>query len=200
MILSKQEKISLVADAIRKCEKCPELVANRTQAVPGHGDVESQIVIIGESCGKTEDRDGIPFCGTSGKLLCNILLACGIERESVFITNTCRCRPPNNRTPTPEEAKNCRPFLDLELRAIAPKYIVCLGACAAQNLLGTEEKISSLRGRWHEYKGIKVRCLFHPSFALRNKAAKVAIWEDFQSILNDPDFHNKITETPKELK
>jgi DNA polymerase len=176
--MTKEEKISLIVEKINQCEKCPELCASRIQTVPGTGNVNADIVIIGEAPGRTESERGIPFCGRSGELLTNILAACNIKREEIFITNTCKCRPPNNRTPLPDEVENCRPFLNLQLKAINPRYIICMGSCASQNLLGVTTPIGAMRGQWFDYQNIKVMATWHPAYALRNKSAKQEIYED----------------------
>lgn len=175
--MTNQEKLDLIAEKVRQCNKCVEFDRSNP-AVTGNGSPESKIVFCGEAEGKEELSQGKPFVGKAGNLLTNILAACGVKREDVFITNTCQCRPPNNRTPLPEEAANCRPFLDLQLKVIHPKFIVCLGACAAQNLLNTKTPIGQLRGQWHEYKGIKVMATWHPAYALRNSNAKYEIYKD----------------------
>jgi uracil-DNA glycosylase len=183
--MNKKEKLQLIADKISQCQRCSELCVNRLKTVPGDGNPDTKIVLLGEGPGKDESEQGIPFCGRSGRLLTNILTACGIQREDVFIANILKCRPPNNRTPSSEEAQNCRPFLDLQLKVIVPKYIVCLGTCAAQNLLGVDTPISKMRGKWHEYKGIKVLPTFHPSYLLRNPSAKKDVWNDLQLLLSE---------------
>lgn len=179
-------ELQILATEAAACTKCPELVQSRTQVVLWEGNPTTQIMIIGESAGQEEDKNGKPFCGRSGELLTNILKACNINREDVLITNTILCHPPKNRNPTPIEAANCRHFLDEQINIIKPKYIICLGAVAAQNLLNTEDKISSLRGRWHDYKGIKVLATYHPSFLLRTgDRSKQAVWDDLQLLLQE---------------
>ena len=192
--MSREVKLQAVQEKVAACMKCPALVANRTQTVFGSGNPNASIVFIGEGPGKDEDEQGLPFVGKSGQLLTNILTACGIKREDVYILNIVKCRPPGNRAPQPEEASNCRLFLELQLRIINPKYIVCLGAVAAQNLLQTETKISALRGEWHVFSlddtfgmpvNSKVLCTWHPSYLLRNPAAKIDAWNDMQILLKE---------------
>jgi DNA polymerase len=181
--MNKEEKLKLIDGKISQCTKCEGLVANRTKAVPGVG-VPSQIVFLGEAPGKDEDRIGEPFVGRAGKLLDEVLEKCGLSREkNIYITNTCKCRPPKNRNPEPEEATNCRPFLDLQRKVINPTFIVCLGAVAAQNLLGVDTPIGYLRGEWHNYGKFKVLCTWHPAYALRNRDAKEGIFNDLQLLL-----------------
>ena len=181
--------MAAIADKVSRCKKCQELVANRTQTVFGDGSPNAKIVFCGEGPGGDEDKQGVPFVGRAGKLLDNILQACNLKREEVYILNIVKCRPPGNRNPLPEEAKNCRPFLDLQLRVIRPTYIVCLGAVAAQNLLGLKTPISMLRGEWREYRcpdfTAKVLCTYHPAYLLRNPAAKKDAWEDMKMLLKD---------------
>lgn len=194
--MEKPEKLRLVSEKIKECQKCPVLVANRTQAVPGHGNPYAEIAIIGEAGGQQEDEKGIPFCGKSGQLLDNILKSCNIERNDVFVLNICCCRPPNNRPPTPTEAENCRPFLDLQLKIVNPKYIMCLGTSASQYLLRMPVSITSVRGTWFKYENhpvnAKVMLTFHPSYALRcGETVKKKIYDDFQMLLKDRSLHNK---------
>lgn len=181
--MNKNIKLQLIASKISQCQKCPELCVERLKTVPGCGNVDSPIVFIGEGPGKHESEQGIPFCGRSGTLLNNILNACGLKREDVFVLNICKCRPPNNRTPTSEEALACRPFLNLQLKVLNPKYLVCLGSCAAQNLLQTEATIGSLRGQWHAYLHMQLMPTWHPSYGLRNKIAKHQIYEDIMKVV-----------------
>ena len=190
--LTNQQKLTLIAEKVHECRRCTEFIASTINHAPGEGDPHAKIVLVGEALGKTESEQGRPFVGAAGKLLDNILTAAGVKREDIYITNTCLCRPPNNRTPTSEEAKNCRVFLNLQLGVIQPDFIICLGACASQNLLGTEERIGNLRGKWHEYKGMKVLCTWHPSYALRGgKVVKQQIWQDLQLLLKHPEFQSK---------
>lgn len=183
--MDKQEKLTLLNDKVKTCQKCAELVEYRTQTVFGEGNPNTQIVFLGEAPGKNEDEQGRPFVGKAGQLLDNILKACGFERAQVYILNILKCRPPSNRVPTPEEATNCRPFLDLQLKIIAPKYIVCMGASAAQYLLDSKIPISQMRKTWYNYQGVKVICTFHPAYLLRNPEAKKEMWDDLQILLAD---------------
>lgn len=113
--MTKLKMIDLVKEKACSCTKCPELVKSRTQVVFGHGNTNSNLVLLGESSGRNEDKQGIPFCGESGRLLNNIIKKCGWKREDIYITNTILCHPDNNRNPSEEEMNNCRPFLDLQL-------------------------------------------------------------------------------------
>lgn len=189
--MTKGDMLTLLGSKVHTCEKCPDLVASRRQPVFGEGDPNARVVFMGEAPGRTEDKENRPFCGESGRLLDNIIKACGWRREDVYILNTVKCHPDWNRTPTPEETCNCRPYLELQLKIIRPRIIICLGAVAAQNLLGTTESVNSLRSRWHEYSHppvrAKVRVTFHPAYILRNPADKGKIWEDMKAVLGELD-------------
>ena len=143
-----------------------------------------RLVFIGEAPGADEDRRGEPFVGRAGQLLTDIIVkGMKLRRQDVYIMNILRCRPPDNRTPLPVEAAACREYLDAQLAIIQPEFICCLGACAAQHLLGTDTAIGRLRGRLHDFKGIKVLCTYHPAYVLRNPAAKRQVWDDIQILM-----------------
>jgi len=171
---------------VAACTRCKELAAQRTQTVFGDGNPHSSIFILGEAPGADEDRLGIPFVGKAGQLLTNILKACGLARDDVYIANILKCRPPGNRDPNSDEASNCRDYLDAQIEFIKPQFIVCFGRVAAINLLDVDATISSLRGKWHNYKGRQVLCTYPPSYLLRaGKCAMQAVWEDLQLLLMD---------------
>ena len=178
-------ELQMVAKKVAKCVKCKELAETRTQTVFGVGTPKARLVFCGEAPGADEDRQGIPFVGRAGKLLMKIIEACTLTRDDIYILNILRCRPPGNRNPLPEEADNCRGWLDAQLEIIKPEYMCCLGAVAAQNLLQTTETIGNLRGSFHDYKGIKVLCTYHPAYLLRNPAAKKPTWEDMQLLMGE---------------
>lgn len=178
----------MLKEKANSCTKCEELVKNRKQVVFGEGDNNAKILLCSEAPGFTEDELGRPFVGMAGELLDNIIKACGWKRENLFITNTCLCRPPNNRTPTDIEANNCKPFLKLQIKAVNPKYIICFGLTAAKNLLNTNAYMSQLRGKWHkyvdDYVNSDVIVTYHPSYALRvGEETKQQIWEDLLPLL-----------------
>lgn len=186
--MNNAEKLSVVQRHVKECSRCPELVENRTQTVFGVGNPNARIVLCGEAPGRDEDKCGEPFVGRAGKLLDSILAELGLKRQDIYILNICKCRPPANRAPTPEEAKNCRPYLNLQLKAIKPNFIICVGAVAAQNLLGVDTPITQMRGMnhgWYEYEGIKVLCTYHPAYLLRNPEAKKDCWADLQLLLKE---------------
>ena len=151
----------------------------------GDGNPQARLCFLGEAPGRDEDSQGIPFVGRAGKLLNDIIQACTLQREDVYILNVIKCRPPENRNPAPEEAENCSGFLQRQLETIKPEYICCLGTVAAQNLLDTKETIGRLRGQFHEYQGIKVLATYHPAYLLRNPSAKRQVWDDMQMLMRD---------------
>lgn len=182
----RRHELTVLAEQVRTCPRCAELAATRTQTVFGTGPVDAELCLIGEAPGADEDRTGEPFVGPAGQLLNRILAACGMKREEVYICNIIKCRPPGNRAPKPEEAANCRDYLDRQLELVKPKFICALGGTAAQNLLGTTAPIGKLRGRFHSYKGIPVLVTYHPAFLLphRSPAKKADVWEDMKMLLN----------------
>jgi DNA polymerase len=176
--------LAAVARRVAACTRCAELVRTRTQTVFGVGDPHARLVFLGEAPGADEDRQGEPFVGRAGQLLNDIIVkGMKMRREDVYILNILRCRPPDNRTPLPAEAVNCREYLDAQLAIIQPEFICCLGACAAQNLLDTDTPIGKLRGRFHDFHGVQVLCTYHPAYLLRNPPAKRQVWEDIQILM-----------------
>lgn len=167
------------------CTRCGELAGTRTQTVFGVGPVNASICFFGEAPGADEDAAGEPFVGRAGQLLTKIIEACTLRRDDVYILNVLKCRPPGNRVPLPEEVANCRAFFERQFEVIAPRYICCLGTTAAQALLQTTEPIGELRGRWFTYGSAKVICTYHPSYLLRNPAAKRHVWDDMKLLMAD---------------
>jgi uracil-DNA glycosylase family 4 len=164
--------------AVAACRKCG-LCEARKQAVLGVGDVNADWLFVGEGPGAEEDQRGEPFVGQAGKLLDNMLAAIGLRRGSdVYIANSVKCRPPENRTPTPEETAACLPYLERQIELIRPKLIVALGRPAAQTLLQSEVKIGAARGRLHDHRGIPVIVTYHPAYLLRTLQDKAKAWED----------------------
>lgn len=182
---SRQRLLEELAGQVRICQRCRELARYRTQTVFGVGQVCPRVVFFGEAPGADEDRQGEPFVGRAGQLLTKIIEACGWRREEVYIMNVLKCRPPDNRTPLPQEVENCRPFFERQLEILRPEYIVCLGSVSSQALLETTDSVGKLRGCWHRYRGSKVLVTYHPSYLLRNPAAKKYVWEDMQMLLRD---------------
>jgi DNA polymerase len=176
-------ELTVLAGRVAGCTRCTELAATRTQTVFGVGRLDPEICFIGEAPGADEDAQGEPFVGAAGQLLNRIITACGMKREEVYICNILRCRPPGNRLPLPNESANCREYLDRQLELVNPKFIVALGACAAQNLLNTTLSIGKLRGQFQEYRGIPVLCTYHPAYLLRSPDKKRDVWEDMKKLL-----------------
>jgi DNA polymerase len=146
----------------------------------------ARLVFMGEAPGADEDRQGEPFVGRAGQLLTDIITkGMKIRREDVYILNTIKCRPPGNRAPLPQEAANCREYLEQQLAIILPEFICCLGAVAAQNLLGSSASIGQLRGRFHDFQDIKVLCTYHPAYVLRYAPAKRQVWDDIQMLMKE---------------
>jgi uracil-DNA glycosylase family 4 len=173
--------VSLRAE-IGDCTRC-KLHSGRTNLVFGVGDPEATLMFIGEGPGADEDEQGEPFVGRAGQLLTQIIRAMGFTREQVYIANVVKCRPPGNRNPEPDEIAQCSPFLRAQIAAITPRVIVALGKFAAQTLLGTETPISRLRGHFHPMGDTVVMPTFHPSYLLRNPAAKREVWEDMKMVM-----------------
>jgi len=181
----RQEKLSQLSACVADCVRCPHLARTRTKTVFGVGNPQAKILFIGEAPGADEDRTGEPFVGRAGQLLTKIIEACGWKREEIYLCNILRCRPPDNRTPTETEANNCREYLDGQIAIVDPEYIVCWGSCAAQNLLATKDAIGRMRQRFFTHGRAKVLCTYHPSYLLRNPAAKKPVWEDMKFLLAD---------------
>jgi uracil-DNA glycosylase family 4 len=203
---SEEERRSLSLEEVRKvlgdCQRC-KLHRTRRTLVFGEGNKKAKLMIIGEGPGYEEDVQGKPFVGRAGQLLTNILQSIHLQREEVYITNIIKCRPPQNRNPEPDEIQTCYPFLLLQIQAIQPRIICTLGTFAAQTLLKTDAKITSLRGKFYEFTpleslavdgevrapsfltgqaGIKVFPTYHPAYLLRNPERKRDVWEDMKQI------------------
>lgn len=188
--ITKREALSILAERACSCTRCPDLVASRDKVVFGEGSPGARLAIIGEAPGATESREGRPFCGPSGKLLDETLLANGVSRDQVYICNILKCHPEWNRDPTPEEASNCRGFLEMQIRVVDPDAILCLGGVAAKTLLETEVPVSRLRNVWHDCriggKSRKLRVAFHPSYLLRNRTKVQLLIDDVAEALRGP--------------
>lgn len=176
----------LTLEPVRKkalqCQAC-RLSQGRKTVVFGEGSLAADLVFIGEGPGRQEDLQGRPFVGAAGKLLTKIIEAMGLTRESVYIMNVVKCRPPMNRPPEPDEIAACRPYLQAQLATIAPKVICALGRTAAQALLETEAPMRELRGKLLAVNGIPVLVTFHPAYLLRNPSAKKEVWADMQQVI-----------------
>ena len=166
---------------IGDCTRCP-LHLERTHVVHTEGNRKARLMFVGEAPGADEDAQARPFVGRAGQLLTKIIEAIGLKREEVLIGNVNRCRPPQNRAPMPDEAATCKPYLEREIAVAQPDVIVVLGNTALRNLLDTREGITRARGRFHEYKGIKVMPTFHPAYLLRDPSKKRETWEDLKKV------------------
>jgi uracil-DNA glycosylase family 4 len=175
-----------VREELGDCRRC-KLHSTRTNIVFGAGNPRALLVFVGEGPGRDEDLQGKPFVGLAGQLLTKIIQAIQLTREEVYIANIIKCRPPGNRNPEPDEIQACEPFLIKQLEAIRPKLICALGTFAAQTLLKTEERISLLRGRFHQYQGIPLMPTYHPAYLLRNPQFKRDVWEDMKKIKKEYD-------------
>jgi uracil-DNA glycosylase family 4 len=175
--------LNLIREKVVHCTRCKELCTTRTQTVFGVGNPMTRLVFLGEAPGADEDKQGEPFVGRAGQLLDKIIEACTLKREQIYILNILKCRPPGNRNPEPDEAANCREYLEGQLDIIRPDFICCLGAVAARNLLQTEVPISKLRGKLQTWRGVQVMCTYHPAYLLRNPAAKRDVWEDMKTLM-----------------
>lgn len=179
----KSTALNQMAELVSACRRCTELADSRRQTVFGVGNPNAEIMFIGEAPGADEDRQGEPFVGAAGQLLNRIISACELKREDLYICNILRCRPPGNRNPRPQEAASCREFLDAQIRIVDPDYIICWGTVAAQNLLQETRSVGQLRGSFLKHGRADVLCTYHPSYLLRNPAAKKQVWADMQLFL-----------------
>ncbi len=166
------------------CRRCG-LHEGRTNVVFGEGDPAGNIMFVGEGPGADEDRTGRPFVGRAGALLTKIIQAMGLERSDVYITNIVKCRPPGNRDPEPDEISVCLPYLEKQIDIIGPRVICALGRVATQTLVGERRGITALRGRFFEYRGIKLMPTFHPAACLRQPANKRLVWEDIKEVMKE---------------
>jgi DNA polymerase len=175
------ESLETIRSFIGDCQRC-KLSKGRKNIVFGQGNPSAALMFVGEAPGADEDEQGLAFIGRAGQLLTKIIEAIGLTRDEVFIANVIKCRPPQNRNPEPDEITACQPFLERQIDSIRPKVLVGLGKFGGQWLLKTAEPISKIRGRFGDYKGIKVMPTYHPAFLLRNPAAKKEVWEDMKAV------------------
>jgi uracil-DNA glycosylase len=173
--------IAELFEAIRDCKRCP-LGATRTNLVLGIGDEHAEIMFVGEAPGFHEDKQGIPFVGPAGQLLDQLLGSIGLERSQVYIANTLKCRPPENRDPQPEELETCTPFLFKQIELIKPRIICTLGNHATKTLLATSTGITQLHGRLTRKGDLAYVPMFHPAAALHKPPLKNTLIEDFQRL------------------
>ncbi len=172
-------RLEVLAEESRTCTRC-RLHQERTQSVFARGSERAPVVFVGEGPGHQEDQQGLPFVGPAGQLLDKMIAAMGLSADELYICNVVKCRPPNNRTPNPDEAAACRPYLEAQLEVVAPKVIVALGRCAAENL-GAEGR--GWRGAWTTWKGIRVMSTYHPAYLLRSPEQKRVVWQDLQAVV-----------------
>jgi len=191
-LFPKDRLLKLVADQINNCTEC-ELCKDSGKKVPGEGNRNAEIVLCGEAPGAKESELGIPFVGRAGKLLDNMIKAMGYKREDLYILNTVKCRPPNNRNPEPAEIESCAKYLDMQLQIIDPFLIIALGAVASDRLLSETvgQSLSSRRGKIHslciDKSRYNVICTYHPAYLLRNPAAKAEAHKDLTLVKNTID-------------
>lgn len=182
----------------QKCTKCP-LHDGRKSVVFGNGPVPCDLMLIGEAPGADEDIQGLPFVGKAGQLLTQVLESVGIKRpQDIYITNTVKCRPPENRTPLANEQASCKPYLDAQIKLVNPKIILLAGAPAVKAVLNSEEPISKIRGKWQKLEGsdIHIMPIFHPSYLLRNPiktsgSPKWLTWQDMQEVKHALEFYQQ---------
>ena len=179
--LQTKESLADIWRDLGECTRCG-LCEGRTQVVNTHGNHHARLMFVGEAPGADEDAQGKPFVGRAGQLLTKIIEAIGFKREEVLIGNVNRCRPPGNRQPTLEEAAICRPFLFREIAVVQPEVIVVMGNTALHNLLEIRKGISSVRGQFQDFRGIKVMPTFHPAYLLRDPSKKRETWEDLKKV------------------
>lgn len=192
----RETKLRVILEDIgADCQRCKLAQLGRKQIVFGTGDPDAELMFIGEGPGADEDQQGLPFVGRAGQLLNNMINAMGLKREQVYIANIVKCRPPGNRTPERDECDTCSPFLMRQIRVVRPKVIVALGATAAKNLLGMNDSMASLRGRFYDFSpkrsltdtdepfDCKLAVTYHPAFLLRDPRQKGEAWKDLQMVM-----------------
>jgi uracil-DNA glycosylase family 4 len=175
------DSLDAIAQSVASCKRCP-LYATALNPVPGQGNPNAALMIVGEAPGATEDEQGLAFVGAAGQLLTKILAAVELNREDVFICNVLKHRPPGNRNPMPDEVTACSPYLVRQFELIRPRAILALGTFAAQTLLETKLSIGKLRSQVHRYYGVPLIVTYHPAALLRNPSWKRPTWEDVQLV------------------
>ncbi len=181
---SKIAALKIIREEIGDCTRCA-LHKGRNKLVFADGTPVARLMFIGEGPGADEDAQGLPFVGRAGQLLNNMIGAMGLKREEVYIANVVKCRPPGNRTPEPEEANTCSPFLFRQIDVVNPEVIVALGATAATYLLGARQPLAGLRGRVHNVRGAKLIVTYHPAYLLRDPRQKKEAWADLQIAMRE---------------
>jgi len=181
-----QKSLQELYSTVCGCMRCP-LGQSRTKFVFGDGNPQADIMFIGEAPGADEDRQGLPFVGRAGQLLTKMIKAIELHREDVYIGNILKCRPPGNRDPKQEEIEKCEPILIRQIEIIKPKIICALGRISGQTLLRTKSSLTALRGKVHDYRGVKLMVTYHPAALLRNPKWKSAAWEDLKFLRREYD-------------
>lgn len=179
--ISKAEMLLAIRSEVFNCKRCG-LYRSRRNVVFGDGSPHAKLLFVGEAPGFEEDLQGLPFVGQAGKLLTKMIEAIGLSRDSVYICNVLKCRPPGNRSPLPEEMSVCKEYLLRQIEIISPQVVCCLGKYAAYALLETDEPITKIRGKDYNYKGAFLIPTFHPAYLLRNPDSKKHVWEDLKKI------------------
>lgn len=180
----REAALRVIQEDIGECTRC-ELHKGRHKIVFGDGDPSARLMFVGEGPGADEDAQGLPFVGRAGQLLNNMIVAMGLKREEVYIANVVKCRPPGNRTPEPEEAHTCSPFLFRQIDVVRPEMLVALGATAATYLLGQRQPLAGLRGRVHSVRGSRLIVTYHPAYLLRDPRQKKEAWADLQIAMRE---------------
>jgi uracil-DNA glycosylase family 4 len=178
----KNAALKVILEDIGDCTRC-RLSKGRNKLVFGTGNVNADIMFVGEGPGADEDEQGLPFVGRAGQLLNNMITAMGLKREDVYIANVVKCRPPGNRTPERDECDTCSPFLMQQIEVVKPKIIVALGAVAAKNLLSLNDSMANLRGHIYDFKNTKLAVTYHPAYLLRDPRQKAEAWKDLQMVM-----------------
>ena len=185
------DELRAIDETVRSCRRCENLAAARTHTVFGTGNPQADLMFVGEAPGADEDHAGEPFVGRAGELLTKIITAMGLSREKVYIANVLKCRPDmpegstGNRPPTPEEMQRCLPYLRGQIAVIRPRVLVALGKTAMAGLVGADEPMGAMRGRWFEFDNIPLLPTYHPSYLLRNgsNTEKRKVWEDMMLVM-----------------
>jgi uracil-DNA glycosylase len=180
----REAALRLIREDIGDCTRCA-LHKGRNKIVFADGSANARLMFVGEGPGADEDAQGLPFVGRAGQLLNNMIAAMGLKREEVYIANIVKCRPPGNRTPEPEEANTCSPFLFRQIDVIRPEVLVALGATAATYLLGQRQPLAGLRGRVHSLRGSRLIVTYHPAYLLRDPRQKKEAWADLQIAMKE---------------
>jgi uracil-DNA glycosylase len=176
--------LQAIREDLGDCTRCA-LHKGRNKIVFGVGNPAARLMFVGEGPGADEDAQGEPFVGRAGQLLNNMIAAMGLKREECYIANIVKCRPPGNRTPEPDEANTCTPFLFRQIDVVRPQVLVALGATAATYLLGARQPLAGLRGRIHAYRGTSLIVTYHPAFLLRDPRQKKEAWADLQIAMKE---------------